>query len=147
MVYIQFGDHYTICQNAKLKWPPNILVIWYRPPSSNELYLTKVCHQLEVIRNKYSNSALWIGGDANLPDIDWSTNSIQLLYTYIFLDFLHTNALIQMVYFPNRGPNILDIFITNRSCLVEECNIIGGINDHEAIFCYICCHSTITSST
>ena len=39
-----------------------------------------------------------------------------------------------MVYFPNRGPNILDIFITNRSCLVEECNIIGGINDHEAVF-------------
>ena len=94
---------------------PNILVIRYCPPSSNELYLTEFCHQLEVIRNKYSNSALWIGGDANLLDIDWSTNRIQLLYTYIFLDFLHTNALIQRVYFPNRGPNILDIFITNRS--------------------------------
>lgn len=34
---------------------------------------------------------------------------------------------------PIRGPNILDIFITNRSCLVEECNIIAGITDHEAI--------------
>ena len=35
--------------------------------------------------------------------------------------------------FPTRGPNILDIFITNRSCLVEERNAIGGISDHEAV--------------
>ena len=38
-----------------------------------------------------------------------------------------------MVDFPTKGPNILDIFITNRSCLVEECNTIGGISDHEAV--------------
>ena len=29
MAYIKFGDHYTIRQTAKLKWPPNILVIRY----------------------------------------------------------------------------------------------------------------------
>ena len=146
-MYIKFGDCYTIRQNVKLKWLPNILVIRYRPPSSNELYLTKFCHQLEVIRNKYSNSALWICSDPitylTLIGLPTGFN----YYTVIFLDFLHTNALIQMVYFPNRGPNNLDIFITNRSYLVEECNIIGGINDNEAVFCYICCHSTITSST
>ena len=47
------------------------------PPSSNESYLTELCHQLELIRNKYPNSALWSGGDTNIPDIDWSANSIQ----------------------------------------------------------------------
>ena len=29
MVYIKFGNCYMIRQNAKLKWPPNILVIRY----------------------------------------------------------------------------------------------------------------------
>ena len=110
----------------------------YHSPSSNESYLTGLCHQLEFIRNNYSNCALWIAGDVNLPDIDWPNNTIQShLYTcslnQIFLDFLHTNALIQMVDFPTRGPNILDIFITNRSSLVEECNVVDGISDHEAI--------------
>ena len=38
-----------------------------------------------------------------------------------------------MMDFPTKGPNIIDIFITNRPCLVEECNTIGGISDHEAV--------------
>ena len=101
----------------------------------NRIYVIKLCHQLEL--NLSETSILWIGGDANLPDIDWSTNSIQshhyiLSLNNIFLDFLHTNALIQMVDFPTKGPNIIDIFITNRPCLVEVCNTIGGISDHEA---------------
>ena len=110
----------------------------YHPPSSSELYLTELCHQLKLIRNKYSNSAFWIGGDINLPDIDWSTNSIQnhhytLSLNNIFLDFSYTNALIQMVDVSTRGANILDIFVTNRPCVVEECNTIARISDHEAV--------------
>ena len=29
MAYIKIGNHYTIRQTAKLKWPPNILVVRY----------------------------------------------------------------------------------------------------------------------
>ena len=34
--------------------------------------LIKHCYQLEFNIAKYPNSALWIDGDANLPDINWS---------------------------------------------------------------------------
>ena len=109
----------------------------YHPSSSGELYLTELCHQLKLIRNKYSNSAFWIGGDINLPDIDWSTNGMQnhhyslsLNNIFLLLLFLHTNVLIHMVDVSTMGANILDIFITNRPCLVEECNTIVGISDH-----------------
>jgi len=38
-----------------------------------------------------------------------------------------------MVNTPTKGPNILDVFITNRPSLVETCDTISGISDHEAV--------------
>ena len=38
-----------------------------------------------------------------------------------------------MVTLPTRGSNILDIFITNRPSLVDTCDTIDGISDHEAV--------------
>ena len=38
-----------------------------------------------------------------------------------------------MVTTPTRGSNILDIFVTNRPSLVEMCDTIDGISDHEAV--------------
>ena len=51
----------------------------------------------------------------------------------MFLDYLNDNALSQMVNTPTRGSNILDIFVTNRPTLVETCDTIDGISDHEAV--------------
>ena len=39
----------------------------------------------------------------------------------------------QLVNYPTRGSKILDVFITDRPLLVEFCNTIDGISDHEAI--------------
>ena len=38
-----------------------------------------------------------------------------------------------MVQSPTRGENDLDIFLTNRPSLVNHCDTITGICDHEAI--------------
>ena len=43
--YIKFGCRYTICQTAKLKWPPNILVVQY---------ITEYCHILQNITRESS---------------------------------------------------------------------------------------------
>ena len=48
----------------------------------------------------------------------------------MFLDFLQDNALSQLVNYPTRGT---DPFITNRPSLVESCDTIDGISDHEAV--------------
>ena len=39
-----------------------------------------------------------------------------------------------MVNTPTRGSNVLDIFITDRPSLVESCDTVDGISDHEAVF-------------
>ena len=39
-----------------------------------------------------------------------------------------------MVTFPTRKSNTLDIFVTNKSGIVDKCISIPGIGDHEAIY-------------
>ena len=39
-----------------------------------------------------------------------------------------------MVSTPTRDTNILDIFMTDRYSLVESCDTVDGIGDHEAVF-------------
>ena len=110
----------------------------YRPPSTNDCYLENLCEQLERIKRSHPNSAIWISGDINLPDINWSDNfvdghSYSLRINNLFLDFLNNNGLTQIVNSPTRGSNILDIFVTNRSSIIESCETVDGISDHEAV--------------
>lgn len=55
---IQLADHSSL-----------IVCSIYRPHSSNDSHLEKLCNQLSQICSNHPNSALWIAGDANLPDI------------------------------------------------------------------------------
>jgi len=79
-----------------------------------------------------------VGGDLNLPNIDWNLNCVcsnnypSALCTR-FLDVLLYHSLSQIVTFPTRQQNALDIFITNRPTLVKSCTSIPGISDHEAV--------------
>ena len=67
---------------------------------------------------KYKNNPIWIGGEFNLPDIDWSNNSF-VSYQYAkslnenFLEAFETCALKQLVDFPTRLENTLDLLLTN----------------------------------
>ena len=83
----------------------------------------------------------------NLPDIEWSTNSITK-YQYlrqINESFLHTfNVcnLEQIVEFPTRGFNILEIVATNRPNLVSKSEPIAGLSDHDtAVLVDLDCHA------
>ena len=116
---------------------------WYRPPSSDASYLQELCQQLATIKADYPNSALWIGGDINLPGINWQNSSVtghsySVSLNNTFLDYLNDNALSQMVNTPTKGSNILDIFVTNRPTLVGTCDTIDGISDHQAVLVFIC---------
>ena len=87
----------------------------YRPPNSDATYLENLCSTMEEVIEKYPRDMIWITGDINLPYVDWENNIVQsssypvLLYD-IFLDFLSVHSFTQMVNFPTRGNNILDIF-------------------------------------
>jgi len=72
-----------------------------------------------------AESTLWIAGDANLPDIDWTTNAIigntcESKTNQILLDTIADIDGEQLVKFPTKGNNTLDLFISNRPTLAEK---------------------------
>ena len=119
---------------------PLIVGSVYRPTDNNLEYTEDLCNAVSYIGRTYKNSTIWIGGDFNLPDIDWKTNSI-VSHNYLIpinksiLDMIQDLGAEQMVDFPTRKDNILDIciFVTNRPSLVNKCNPIPGLGYHDIV--------------
>lgn len=84
----------------------NTQILWVLP--INNLYI------------KYKGHIIWIGlgGDANLPDIEWKTDTIKrhsnisTIYK-AYIELVNDIGCQQIVDFPTRINNILKIFITN----------------------------------
>ncbi|XP_038064967.1 uncharacterized protein LOC119735343 [Patiria miniata] len=111
----------------------------YRPPRSNENYLECLCSSIRNISSNNRKSIVWIGGDLNLPDIEWSSSSVighrypQSLSNN-FITTLAESGLDQIVSFPTRLDNTLDLFLTNRPSCINKCLPIPGISDNEIVF-------------
>ena len=110
----------------------------YRPPSSDISYMEELCSVIENIYNTNKNAVLWLGGDLNLPDIVWETlevkgNQVATAITQRFLDMLHNCGSEQIVTFPTRNSNTLDLFLTNRPGFINKCVSIPGLSDHDGV--------------
>ncbi|CAC5391834.1 unnamed protein product [Mytilus coruscus] len=116
-----------------------IIVSVYRPPSKSDInYFKQMLLELNDLKLKFKNSTFWISGDLNLPDIDWPSMTIEgKMYpkemNEIFLDLLNNLGLDQLVNFPTRKDNILDIFCTNQPNLITKIKSIPGISDHNIV--------------
>jgi hypothetical protein len=44
----------------------------YRPPSSYLTYMENLCTGIKKLHTENKNATIWIAGDMNLPDIDWT---------------------------------------------------------------------------
>ena len=112
---------------------------FYRPPSKELDSVIKLCDTFEHIPSSYPNSPIWLVGDLNLPNIDWEHYCIRNS-TYpsslcdALINFAHEYGFSQLVDLATRDNNILDVFFTNRPCLIRHCYPIAGISDHEAVF-------------
>ena len=120
------------------KEKPLILVAAYRPPSANLEKSSKLCDNIESLAQRHKGSVFWLGGDLNLPDINWETNSIignQNLKSINerFLQMIVTIHSEQMVLEPTRNENVLDLFVTNRPSLINRLEVIPGLSDHKAV--------------
>ena len=79
---------------------------------------------------KISNQTIILGGDFNLPDIDWenslvlpsATNKGQCEH---LLSSLDDHALTQVQKEPTRDKNILDLCITNKPGLIKSSRSVG----------------------
>ena len=104
-----------------------------------DLLITELCQVLNNIISDNPDHVIWIAGDINFSNINWTSNSIRrpsyltLLCDQI-LDLLDIHGLTQIVDFPTRVNNILDVFITTRPSLINHCNPISGLDDHEIVY-------------
>ena len=48
----------------------------YRPPNSDNEYMEKIKCAVDDITKKHRSSVVWLGGDLNLPDISWNSESV-----------------------------------------------------------------------
>jgi len=75
--YASYRLDLTVCScelvDCEIKLADNTSLIVcsvYRPPSTDEYYLQKLCSELDAIISGYLSSTIWIAGDVNLPDIN-----------------------------------------------------------------------------
>ena len=113
-----------------------ILICFYRPPQANITYQRNLCDFIVDKVKHYPNAIFCCTGDFNLPDINWGSESIVSCQYYheineMPLDMSAECAFTQVVVFPTRQTNILDLFFTNRPSIVQTCNPLPGISDHD----------------
>jgi len=103
-----------------------------------------------------SKSQIWVGGDFNLGDIDWQsssvqTNSSQTRIASQLIELVDNHAMTQIVDKPTRttetSSNILDLFLTNSPDLVNRCEVIPGISDHDIPLLDISTRITLNKTT
>ena len=119
--------------------PPLYLGVFYRPPNCNDEALLHLEKQLDLLTCKNKLPHLIIGGDFNVPSIDWESNSIRRTPQYgltvneKILEILEKHSLQQMVDQPTHGKNTLDLFLTTSPDLFSNCNTLPGMCNHEAV--------------
>ena len=117
---------------------PLIICAVYRPPNNNREYMDTLCATIRDIYNSHPGCAFWCGGDFNLPDIYWPDETISgsqypKYINQALLDLLRSCNLDQIVDFPTRINNTLEIMLTNRPTLVHKITPYPGLSDHDSI--------------
>lgn len=115
-----------------------IVISAYRPPKNDVAYAQNMCQAIKVIIASNPSAVVWIGGDFNLPDINWSMGAFEShQYTNAinnhFLSTFSDAGLTQIVDFPTRGKKTLDLFFTNRPSLTSRCVPTPGVGDHDMV--------------
>ena len=108
----------------------------YRTPSSTNM--DQMNRLIGCLDKLDQNDVLWIGGDLNLPDIDWRQERVTghqypIAINEAFIEKTRDIGLTQTNHTPTRGDNILDLFFTNRPNLTTNCWTIPGLSDHDII--------------
>jgi hypothetical protein len=72
-----------------------------------------------------------IGGDLNLPQVDWKGTAEGTSVTQAFINRLvWDNGYTQVVGKPNRGDSLLDVYFVRPKRALISCGSVQGISDH-----------------
>jgi hypothetical protein len=120
---------------------PVILAGYYRPPNrTEESYLAAAQQEFASIRLKHKTAVMIVGGDFNIPDVDWSTTSITgtqypRRVSQAFLNIVADNNLEQQVTFPTRKDSTLDLILSSHPGFKLRCKALPSIgnSDHDIV--------------
>ena len=124
-----------------------IIAAYYRPPRRTDSeYTTASQEKFFKLRQKAKQNILVIGGDFNLPDIDWSTETIvSSRYPHSvsqsLLDFIADSNMEQQVDFNTRkDKTTLDLILTTHPSLKTRCKPMPSIgnSDHDMVLYDTC---------
>jgi len=90
------------------------------------LWPVELCHEITNIVNRNPNSFTCCTGDFNVPDINWDNESIEshnypVSITQAVLQMSADCGFTQLVDFPIRERNIIDLLFTNGPLLINQC--------------------------
>ena len=129
-----FGQDYTIHTLN------HYLASFHKPPNTTSQSLEALASSYNklITLHKRSSHNIIIGGDLNLPGIDWKTwqtNCTSKSQHEVLLDFLLNNSLSQLISQATRptSNSVHDPLITSSPNIIENIQTVPGISDHLAI--------------
>ena len=113
----------------------------YRPPNrTDEAYTQALISDITATRTEHKSAYFLLGGNFNLPDIDWKAgavngHSLSRQVNDAYINMYGDLALDQVVSFPTRGSNILDLFFTSHPSIIDKCKALPalGKSDHDIV--------------
>ena len=115
---------------------------WYRPPGSTSDEFQLFREQLDYIRTHHKGKKLpsvHVLGDFNFKDIDWSDrlsksgSTLSQWEGQILIDIMNDHGLEQMVHFPTREKNTLDLILTTLPGQFQNVHSPDKLNDHDIV--------------
>lgn len=118
--------------------PPTLIGAFYWPPDHKIKYMRKALKELKTVIQSVQPSHIILGGDYNLHGIDWNAYSAppgtaHRKQAKLLLNTMEELNLSQMITFPTRGRNTLDLLFTDAPTLITSTEGAPGLSDHETI--------------
>ena len=93
---------------------------------------------VDAIKQKYPRIQVIIGGDFNCPGIDWEHSTLTDPYVPChfcvkLITLAEDTQMSQLVTFPTRGNNTLDLYFTTHPDSVLSCEPVPSVSDHDAV--------------
>ena len=90
-----------------------IIVVYYPPDQLTDFNMCQLLISAFMYLSN-TNMSICVAGDLNLPRMDWVNNRSPNNDIYIeFSSYFKNNSLVQLVDFPTRGDNVLDVILTD----------------------------------
>ena len=112
-----------------------IICAAYRPPNrTDDEHTNSLINDITSVRSAHKNAYLLLGGDFNLPDLEWLhkrlvARTIPARVTDMLCQMQDYLSLEQLVSFPTRRKKTLDLVFTKNPSLVDKCKPLPSVGN------------------